>query len=87
MNDSLSLFIKEGSERRTILKDLSARGAGIIGDSHLEINGKITTIINAPFFFDRPICRQATIVWCQKLDNNLWRGGLDFGIDNKIEIL
>ena len=86
MNDSVSLLTKKGNEIEMILKDLSARGAGVVGDSPLEVNEKVTAVISAPFFFDSPVHRQATIVWCQRIANNLWQGGLDFGIDNKIEL-
>lgn len=86
LNDSIYLLTKEDRERHAILKDLSARGAGIIGDSPLEINEKVTAVISAPFFFDEPVRRRATIAWCKRIDKNLWQSGLDFGIDNKIEL-
>ena len=84
MNDSVALLTSQGIERGAILKDLSARGAGIISDFPFKLSEKVTAVISAPFFFDSPVHRQATIVWCQRIDKNLWQGGLDFGIDNKI---
>jgi len=87
LNDSASLVTQEGTEKRLILNDLSATGAGVFGDCSLNINEKVTVIISAPFFFSKPICKQAKVVWCKKIDRNLWQGGLDFGLDNKINFV
>jgi hypothetical protein len=87
LNDSVSLITDEGREKRFLLKDLSARGAGIIGNFSLNLNESVKAIINAPLFFDRPISKAAKVVWCQKIDGDLWQGGLDFGLEEKIAIL
>ena len=81
LNDSASVVTKEGKETSLLVKDLSARGIGVIGDSPFDINEKVTMVINAPFFFDRPISKQAKVVWCRKIDQNLWQAGFDFGLD------
>lgn len=84
LNDSISLVTEEGSENRFLLKDLSTRGAGIVGISPLDINERVKVIINAPLLFDKSVNRNAKVVWCKKIDTNFWQGGLDFGEDNKI---
>lgn len=86
-NNSVSLLAKEGIEKRFLLKDLSTRGAGIVGSYSLDINERVKVIINAPLFFDKAVSRHAKVAWCQKLDENSWQGGLDFGEDNKITFL
>jgi hypothetical protein len=47
----------------------------------------VKAIINAPLFFARPISKAAKVVWCQKIDEGLWQGGLDFGLEEKTAIL
>lgn len=86
LNDSASVVTKEGEEKSLLVKDLSARGIGVIGDSAFGINEKVTMVINVPFFFDRPISKQAKVVWCKKIDQNLWQAGLVFGLD-KIDFI
>ena len=86
LNDSASLTTNEGIEKDFLLKDLSARGVGIVGNSPLNINEDVKVIINAPLFFDRPVSKAAKVVWCQKIDENLWQVGLDFGEEEKIKI-
>ncbi|MCX5701236.1 MAG: hypothetical protein NTZ63_06825 [Candidatus Omnitrophica bacterium] len=50
VNDSVSLFTKDGSEKSLLLKDLSAGGAGVFGSYHLNINEIVRVAINVPFF-------------------------------------
>jgi hypothetical protein len=66
------------------LKDLSARGFGFISEYPLEINKDVKIILNIPRFFNNSVLRQAKVIWCQRINKNLWRGGLDFGMDNKL---
>ncbi len=86
VNDSASLVTDNSIERPLILEDLSARGASVIGDYPFQINEKVTVVIYIPFFLDSPAFKQAKTVWCKKIDRNLWQAGLDFGIDNLINL-
>ncbi len=86
VNDSVSLVTDNGVERPLILEDLSARGAAVVGDYPFRINGKVTVVIYAPFFLDSPALKQAKTVWCKKINENMWQAGLDFGMDNLINI-
>jgi len=81
LNDSASLVTKEGKEERLLLKDLSVVGAGVTGNSSLDINETVAVVIQAPFFSNKPIYKQARVAWCEKVDTNLWESGLDFGLD------
>lgn len=87
LNDSVSLVTQEGIEKTLALKDLSARGAGILGDFPLDINQRVTLAMKSSFILDKPVAKQAKVVWCKKIDNNLWQAGLDFGLDNKINFI
>ncbi len=87
VNDSVSLVTDNGVERPLILEDLSARGAAVVGDYPFRINGKVTVVIYAPFFLDRPALKEAKTVWCKKINERLWQAGLDFGMDNLINFV
>lgn len=86
VNDSASLITANSIERPLILEDLSARGAGVIGDYPFRINEKVTVVIYAPFFLDSPALKQAKAVWCKKINENMWQAGLDFGMDNLLNL-
>lgn len=80
LNDSAYIITQDGSERPLLLKDLSARGAGVFGNYPLGVDEIVKVIISAPLFFDTPISTSARIVWCNKVDINAWEAGLDFGL-------
>jgi len=80
------LVTRDGREKRVILRDLSSRGVGIAGNYSLDVGEEVAVTIQARFFFDQPIYRQAKVIWCQKIDDNFWQAGLDFGLDNKIDL-
>jgi len=86
VNDSASLVTDSSIGRPLILGDLSARGAGVIGDYPFRINERVNVVIYTPFFLGRPAFKQAKAVWCKKIHRNLWQAGLDFGIDNLINL-
>lgn len=86
LDSSASLITQKDTTKHLSLKDLSARGAGVVGDWPLSINERVAIIINASFFFDKPVSKQAKVVWCKKMDCELWQAGLDFGLDNLIDL-
>ncbi|MGD0335569.1 MAG: PilZ domain-containing protein [Candidatus Omnitrophota bacterium] len=86
VNRSCFLSAPEGTEQSSILKDLSARGAGILSHMALAINQKINLVISAPFISRENLSKQATVVWSKEINNGLWQHGLDFGEDSKIYI-
>jgi len=81
LNDSLSLYSNDGSEKRLLLKDLSAGGAGVFGNCPLPVNEAVRVSIMAPFFFDKPISREAKVAWCKQVDRNSWEAGVEFDTD------
>ena len=84
---SASLIIHKNIEEPSILRDLCPRGIGIITYYPLKENQEVTIIIKVPYLFGNPVNREAKVAWCKRLDENLWQGGLDFGEDNKINLL
>ncbi len=83
-----SAIIMAGQEvkQSAILKDLSARGAGILSNYLLKASQEVSVIIQAPFFFTGPLQREAKVAWSNKIKENLWEYGFDFGLDNQIEL-
>ncbi len=84
LNDSATLILDSKIEKSSILRDLSARGVGFICDFPLKINEKIQIIIKSSLFKNL-MYKDASVVWCNKIEGNLYRAGLDFGIDNKVD--
>ena len=84
LDASATLVINENIEEPSILTDLCPRGTGVVTRYALKEDEKLAIIIKVPSLFDSPVYKRAKVVWCRKLDRNLWRGGLDFGEDNKI---
>jgi len=85
-NDSVSLVTDNGIENPLILQDLSARGVCVLGDYPFKIEEKVNLTIYAPFFINSPALKEAKTVWCKRIADNLWQAGLDFGMDNLINI-
>lgn len=84
MDDSAILILNKKLEKSSILRDLSVRGAGFVCDCLLKSNDKIEIIIKSSLF-ESSMRKEAKVVWCSKISDNLYRAGLDFGIDNTID--
>lgn len=83
LDDSATLILNNKVEKSSILRDLSARGVGFVCDFPLKANEKIEIIIKSSLFVSS-MHKEASVVWCSKIERNLYRAGIDFGIDNKI---
>ncbi len=82
--DDYATLIVNDAERPSVLKDLSSRGGGIVSDYPLNANDRVGIIIRSALF-DQPLRREARVAWCSRAEGNLYRAGLDFGLDNRIE--
>ena len=83
IEDSAQISTAEEQAVPLILRDLSARGAGIIGNFPFELNKEVVIKFKVPYLIQKVICKHARIVWCSQINENLWRAGLDFGLINK----
>ena len=79
LDTSATLILPKNLRRPLILRDLSARGAGVVSNYSLNINEEIEITIAVSFFFNQPVYKKARVVWCNKVDEHLWQAGLDFG--------
>jgi hypothetical protein len=68
----------------SIIKDLSARGAGVVTDYPLDKGQEVELAIPECFFFSEAVNRKAKVVWCRQAGERFWQAGLDFGEDNKL---
>lgn len=87
VNGQASLFDDTKQNQVCILKDISSRGAGIIGYKQLDISSYVTIKFTIPFLSEGFIQRKARAVWSRKVDENLWESGLDFGFANMLELV
>lgn len=83
VNDHATLIVGD-AQRPSILKDLSSRGGGVVSDYPLNKDERVGVIINSSLFA-HPLRRQAKVAWCSRIEGNLYRAGLDFGLDSRIE--
>lgn len=84
MNESASLLLKDGAEERILLKNISSSGASIVMDRFPYQSERVTLLINAPALLDKPVTRNAEMVWCKKISNKAWQLGLDFGVNRVV---
>ena len=88
INGPCVLVTAEGSHEQSVLKDLCARGAGVLSHAALSLNQKITLVTKMPsFMLENNLTKEATIAWSRRINDNFWQHGLDFGETNKINIL
>jgi len=81
-------LVKNGSlEDNCMLNDISARGIGIFGDKSYQIDEKVTVNFALPSLFDEPISKEARISWTAKVNEKFWISGLDFGLDNMLNLV
>jgi hypothetical protein len=68
-------------ETSCLLKDISSRGAGILSNHPLNLQAEVRLLAKRPPELKQP----ATVIWCREIKEGLWRAGLDFGEDNKLD--
>ena len=82
--ESSGILVLNNSLKETVIvNDLCSKGAGVYCNCSLNVGEEIEIVIM--YFFDKLVQKQAKIAWCIKIDENLWRAGLDFG-DKLLEL-
>jgi len=67
-----------------MLTDISAGGASLLTIAPLKELEKVEVSVRSCFFFSKGLRKEAKVAWCKKSGYDLWRIGLDFGIDNLV---
>lgn len=76
--ESSGILILNNNLRQTVIvNDLCPKGAGVYCNRSLDTGQEIEIIIS--YFFDKLVQKKAKVAWCIKVNENLWRAGLDFG--------
>jgi hypothetical protein len=70
----------------TILTDVSAGGAGVLANVPFNVMDKVELLIKSSILFKDVLRKNARVAWCKKLSPDLWQAGLDFGVDNLINL-
>ena len=81
---TVEAVVDQNQKKSFIAKDLSVRGIGLVGNYSFKIGQTIKVIVEKPFF-QEAVQKDAKVVWCEELEKNIWRAGLDFGLDNVLE--
>ena len=84
LENATALIIDGQDRRKSIIKDISTRGAGVIGNFPFAVDGRVETIITASLFKE-PVHKNARVAWCSPVNATLYQAGLDFGLDNEID--
>jgi hypothetical protein len=87
LNTSAVITTSPNSHERFMLKDVSCRGVGIIGYQPFKLAEKVLINFQIPAFFSQPIRKNAKVAWSKQINGNLWEAGLDFGLDNILDLL
>ena len=78
LNDSASIFTADGKEEPLSLENLSREGACVCGNYPFKRNEFVTVTIKAVSpFFKGLFSKEVRVVWCKKVEPNLWEAGLD----------
>lgn len=79
-----TLRTEDGITCRSMLRDISPRGAGIITTYPIIPKQTVTLFTDSSFFFKVPTTRKTQVVWSEKIGERYWRGGVVFDEDDKI---
>lgn len=85
VDGAANVVIDEKLDKPLVVKDLSVRGAQVVSDRPFTINQKITIIMLTPFF-EKPIYRDAKVIWSKEMGEELYQTGLDFGRNNLLKL-
>jgi hypothetical protein len=80
-----TLYLKNNIKKTLKLQDISPRGVGGLIDSPIQVGEEVEIMLLYPFF-EEPVRRKAKVVRCKEINKNTWDLGLDFGMDNKIDL-
>ena len=81
---TITAVVEQNQKKSLIAKNLSVRGVGVVGNYSFKVGDAVTIIVQKPFF-QECVEKKAKVIWCSKLEQNMWQAGLDFGLDNVIE--
>ena len=81
-----TLLINKTKEEPSILTDLCPRGSGIVTNYPIEQEERLAVLFKIPYLFRDTVYKEAKVVWCKRLAENLWKAGLDFGQNNRLSL-
>jgi len=69
------------------LRNICARGACVDSGRPFKIDTRVEVMIAQSSFFSGPFEKKARVIWSRALGNDRYCAGLDFGLDNMIELV
>lgn len=85
LDNASTVSLVQKPQLRVRAKDVSVRGIGIALNEPLVPQDRMDIVVNAAIL-RYPIQRKGRVAWCEKTATGLFRAGLDFGIDNQIDL-
>lgn len=84
VNSDTSLEMKNGIKKSILLKNFSSGGASVVIDRLPSESERVKLYLNVPAVLDKPVMKEAEMVWCRRIKSNSWELGLNFGINKVI---
>lgn len=78
------LFINKNMRESSKVINICARGGCILSGIPVKVNDRIEIAIAS--VLNKPILLEAKVVWIKEISNGLWKIGIDFGLDNLLDL-
>jgi hypothetical protein len=85
VDSAANVLVAGALDKPLVVKDVSARGAQVLGDHPFCVNERIELIMLLPHF-DDPVRRSAKVVWSKKIEDHFFQAGIDFGLTHLLSL-
>ena len=73
-------------EKTVMLENASELGVRIIGYEPLKASDYVKIHFQIPYFCSHIVQKKAKVIWSKPIAGKIWEAGLDFGMDNLVNI-
>lgn len=81
---SAILISNTGLRKSVIVRNVCPRGACVFSNHPIETAERVE--IELVYLFDKPVSRKAKVIWAREIEKDFWQAGLDFGVDNLLDL-
>jgi hypothetical protein len=87
INFPVSLVDADNFRQEAFLLNICARGACVDSGRPFKVDTRVEVMAAQSSFLSGPFEKKARVIWSRPLGNNRYCAGLDFGLDNMIELV
>lgn len=81
---SATLISNTGLRKPVIVRNVCPRGACVFSNHPIEPAEHVE--IELIYLLDKPINKKAKVIWAREIEKDFWQAGLDFGLDNLLDL-